>query len=77
MILGQQVWLGGLTSERPITDVWTGDPAVLFPMPKSLFGTSLSPIMYAVIMLPLAAWVGVGGALWWRRRRTASFVGRR
>jgi hypothetical protein len=74
---GQQVWLGGLTSERPMTEVWTGDPAVLFPMPKSLFGTSLSPIMYAAIMLPLAAWVGVGGVLWWRRRRAASFVGRR
>jgi hypothetical protein len=74
---GQQVWLGGLTSERPITEVWTGDPAVLFPMPKSLFGTSLSPLMYAAITLPLAAWIGGGGVLWWRRRRAASFVGRR
>ena len=74
---GQQVWLGGLTSERPMTEVWTGDPAVLFPMPKSLFGTSLSPIMYAAITLPLAAWIGGGGVVWWRRRRAASFVGRR
>jgi hypothetical protein len=73
----QQVWLGGLTSERPLSEVWKGDPAVLFPMPKSLFGTSISPIMYAAIMLPLAAWIGVGGALWWRRRRAAQFVGRR
>jgi hypothetical protein len=74
---GQQAWLGGLTSERPLTEVWKGDPAVLFPMPKSLFGTSLNPLMYAVITLPLVAWIGVGGALWWRRRRAASFVGRR
>ena len=73
----QQVFLGGLTSDKPLTEVWKGDPAVLFPMPKSLFGTSLSPVMYAAIMLPLAAWIGVGGALWWRRRRAASFVGRR
>jgi hypothetical protein len=74
---GQQVWLGGLTSLQPLSLVWKGDPGLYAPLPKSLFGTSLSPIMYAVITLPLAAWVGVGGALWWRRRRAASFVGRR
>ncbi|MCV7243031.1 hypothetical protein H7J83_09780 [Mycobacterium mantenii] len=73
----QQVWLGGLTSARPMSQVWTGDPGVLIPMPKSVFGTSLSPIMYAAIVLPLAAWIGVGGALWWRRRRTAGVAGRR
>ena len=70
------MWLGGLTSERPFAEVWKGDPS-LFPLPKSLFGTSLSPIMYAVITLPLAAWIGIGGALWWRRRRTATPAGRR
>ena len=74
---GQQVWLGGLTSAQPLTLVWKGDPVLYAPLPKSAFGTSLSPIMYAAIMLPLAAWVGVGGALWWRRRRAASFGGRR
>ena len=72
----QQVWLGGLTSARPMSQVWTGDPGVLIPMPKSVFGTSLSPIMYAAIVLPLAAWIGVGGALWWRRRRTVGAAGR-
>ncbi|CAM3179655.1 hypothetical protein MYCO108962_04445 [Mycobacterium colombiense] len=73
----QQVWLGGLTSARPMTQVWKGDPGVLIPMPKSVFGTSLSPVLYAAIVLPLAAWIGVGGALWWRRRRTAGVPGRR
>lgn len=73
----QQVWLGGLTSARPMTQVWKGDPGVLIPMPKSVFGTSLSPVLYAAIVLPLAAWIGVGGALWWRRRRTAGVLGRR
>lgn len=73
----QQVWLGGLTSARPITQVWKGDPGVLIPMPKSVFGTSLSPVLYATIVLPLAAWIGVGGALLWRRRRTAGVPGRR
>ncbi|OBK28823.1 hypothetical protein A5659_05170 [Mycobacterium sp. 1165196.3] len=73
----QQVWLGGLTSARPMSQVWKGDPGVLIPMPKSVFGTSLSPLMYAAIALPLAAWIGVGGALWWRRRRPAGLPGRR
>ncbi|GAB1815310.1 hypothetical protein [Mycobacterium sp. MUNTM1] len=73
----QQVWLGGLTSARPMSQVWKGDPGVLIPMPKSVFGTSLSPMLYAAIVLPLAAWLGVGGALWWRRRRTAAVAGRR
>ena len=74
---GQQVWLGGLTSLQPLSLVWKGDPSLYAPLPKWAFGTKLSPIMYAVVTLPLAAWVGVGGALWWRRRRAASFVGRR
>ncbi|WP_197694066.1 hypothetical protein, partial [Mycobacterium sp. 852002-40037_SCH5390672] len=73
----QQVWLGGLTSARPMSQVWKGDPGVLIPMPKSVFGASLSPLMYAAIVLPLAAWIGVGGALWWRRRRAAGLPGRR
>lgn len=73
----QHVWLGGLTSARPMSQVWKGDPGVLIPMPKSVFGTSLSPLLYAAIVLPLAAWIGVGGALWWRRRRTAGVAGRR
>lgn len=73
----QRVWLGGLTSARPMSQVWKGDPGVLIPMPKSVFGTSLSPLMYAAIALPLAAWTGVGGALWWRRRRPAGLPGRR
>jgi hypothetical protein len=72
---GQQVWLGGLTSARPMSEVWKGDPSLWVPVLRSLFGASLSPLMYAVITLPLAAWVGVGGVLWWRRRRAASFVG--
>ncbi len=60
-----------------MSQVWKGDPGVLIPMPKSVFGTSLSPLMYAAIVLPLAAWIGVGGALWWRRRRAATVAGRR
>lgn len=73
----QHVWLGGLSSAGPMSQVWTGDPGVLIPVPKAVFGTSLSPVLYAVIVLPLAAWIGIGGALWWRRRRAAAFVGRR
>ncbi|WP_208649095.1 hypothetical protein, partial [Mycobacterium innocens] len=61
---GQQVWLGGLTSAQPLSQVWRGDPSLFAPLPNSLSGASLSPILYAVITMPLAAWLGVGGLLW-------------
>ncbi|PBC71075.1 hypothetical protein BX265_5649 [Streptomyces sp. TLI_235] len=57
---GHEVWLGGLTSSKPLPEAYAR------PAPATS-----NPLFYALVPLPLIAWLVGGGALLRRRRALA------
>jgi hypothetical protein len=71
---GNQIWLGGLSSQRPMSEVWKGDPALFVQPPQAielLAAATSNPVFYVAIALPVLGWLAVV-AVMWRRRQQAT-----
>lgn len=70
---GTRVWLGGMSSQRPMSSVWKGDPALFVQPPQAIAlvaAATSNPVFYVAIALPVLGWLAVATVMWRRRYQT-------
>ncbi|WP_231992160.1 hypothetical protein [Mycobacterium sp. ACS4331] len=65
---GTEVWMGDVISSVPLEQIWPDRKRPWTPYVLAAPATS-NPLFHVAVALPVAAWIGFGGMLLWRRRR--------